>query len=229
MARWVRRPIHRSGAAPCADRRDRAARDRPDRSGRLRSSAPRGTSRAIPRPFRAAGARARSCWHPTRRHRAPRAAACGHPNDAGRANRRSTCGRHPAAVTGDGSSPIVHRNGAGTGRRPCPRVAWPARAVDRPEVARHRQRHERPAPAVGGVGDGPLFALREPRQSRILAAPDLLRVPLRVGTTAARPDRNANPSARPRFERHGDARCRAGPRPWRRMIVSSPTRAARRD
>ena len=54
-------------------------------------------------------------------------------------------------------------------------------AGDGPEVPGHRERHERPAAAVGGVRDRPLLALGEPRDARILAAPDLLGVALDIG------------------------------------------------
>ena len=51
-----------------------------------------------------------------------------------------------------------------------------AEPADLLEVARHRQRDQRPATAVGGVGDRPLLAFREPGQAGVLAAPDLLGV-----------------------------------------------------
>ena len=56
-----------------------------------------------------------------------------------------------------------------------------AEPLDRPEVLGRCERHERAAPAVGGVGDDPLVALFEPRQAGILAAPELLRVALGIG------------------------------------------------
>ena len=54
-------------------------------------------------------------------------------------------------------------------------------ARDAPEVARRRQRDERPATAVRGVGDRPLLAFGEPGEARVLAAPDLLGMVLGVG------------------------------------------------
>ena len=44
----------------------------------------------------------------------------------------------------------------------------------------HGQRDERTPPAVGRVGDRPVLELRQPREARILAAPDLLGVALRA-------------------------------------------------
>jgi hypothetical protein len=53
--------------------------------------------------------------------------------------------------------------------------------MDGPEVAGHRERDEGSATAVGGVGDRPLLALGQPRDARILTAPDLLGVVVDVG------------------------------------------------
>ena len=47
-------------------------------------------------------------------------------------------------------------------------------SADGSEVARRGQGHQRAAPAVRGVGDGPLLAFRQPGQARVLAAPGLL-------------------------------------------------------
>ncbi len=53
-------------------------------------------------------------------------------------------------------------------------------AADVTEVARHGQRHEGTPVAIGRVGDRPVLELRQPGEPRILAAPDLLRVALRL-------------------------------------------------
>ena len=68
-----------------------------------------------------------------------------------------------------------------------------AEPADRPEVGRRRQRHERTAPAVGGVGDGPLLALRQPGQARVFAAPDLLGVRGRDRATSSGSGSNVQP------------------------------------
>src|SRR3990172_5153091 len=48
------------------------------------------------------------------------------------------------------------------------------------EVVAQRERDERTASAVGGIGDRPCIELRQPGQARVLAAPDLLRAGIRL-------------------------------------------------
>ena len=87
-----------------------------------------------------------------------------------------------------------------------------AEPADAPEVARHRQRDERSAAAVGGVGDRPFLALREPGQPRILAAPGLLGVAVDVGAQERLGIEAPVRDAVARCARRGAGRSRAGPR-----------------
>ena len=101
-----------------------------------------------------------------------------------------------------------------------------AEPADAPEVAGHRQRDERPAPAVRRVGDRPFLALGQPGQARVLAAPDLLGVAVDVRARAAARVEAPVRDAVARCARRGAGRSRAGPRRGPAGSSRSPTRAA---
>ena len=85
---------------------------------------------------------------------------------------------------GEGRWIMAHRPSMRSGKRAASLssggITGPSRLTVR-KSPRHGQRDERSAPAVRRVRDRPFLALRQPRQARVLAAPDLLGVALDIG------------------------------------------------